>query len=413
MRRSLLLLFILAGGPAFAGDCGKKFNCYVVSAAHRMVSERASAGYCAKGSSTRDLDYGTTKNAIPQLRTKYCSEEKGRPNGISCNGAVFEILLEALRDYSVANKFVGPLPPVEAWTSTSLRQIRAHIFLYEPRSMEPFSRVKFKRYPGVVFNAGGELEDFSRGLRSRIRDFESKSIAQGLHRFGMADPIKLADLRPGDVITFNRDVNKVIDGDATDQPDGSQHSAIFLSWLDADQQDQGSYSNAKGFKYISSQTNWGGKAGFGVKWAYFTNFCPQDPQNVVEDSDTKHCPDQRKKDDGSSGVKFPRQLGRQKSDCCVVPKDGGLTLEGVKGGRIRAPGEWKTAYDAHALRVAQDLNELVKDAERERKEWLENTLAAKVAGDASPKDKNVRVPAAAAADISIQEEPAAAADFDE
>jgi len=365
----LLLVFALGMGSSAHADCGADFNCFMVSAAKDMAKTRDKAGYCERGSSTKALDYGASKETIPQLKTEFCAK-KLKPNGISCNGAVFEILLEALAAYVGKNPIqLADLPPLATWNSTSLRHLRAHIFLYEPRHMPPFSTATSKQAPGATFNKASNLEDFSSELRARIRDYESKSISQGLTRFGLAEAVAMKDLRPGDIVTFNRDVAKVIGGTATNQPDGSQHSAVFLGWVGAAQSDVADYGSARGFRYVSSQTNDNG-AGFGEKWAYFKGFCPQDPKNSVGPDDKKHCPDQRKRDDGKDGPSYPPQSARQKSDCCVVRKDGGLIDEGLKGGRLRPPSMWKAGFEGKAPKLSSDLDALVAEAKAERQAWF-------------------------------------------
>ena len=245
--------------------------------------------------------------------------------------------------------------------------------MYEPSDMSPFSKQKFEiNGQKFTFNERGELEDFSEVLRKDIRAFESRSIAHALNRFGIADPVTVAEMSPGDVLTFNRDVLKVKNGvEISEAWTGTQHSVIFMGWVGQDQKDAASFAAAKGFKYVSSQSNPNHQTGFGLRWAYFSGFCPQDPENTIKPTDKRSCPDQRKKDNGGDGPNFPKQLPGQKSDCCVVRKDGGLTKEGLKAGRLRDPSTWSARFNEKAPLIKNELNALEARANREKAAWKE------------------------------------------
>jgi hypothetical protein len=373
-----LVSFLLIGGvsvpdPLSAQSCSD-FTCTLRTTADDFVKVpsnggRGNLGWCKNGTFTRDLTYMRAGVTISRKPVGQCA---GIKTATSCNGAVFEILVEALNKYSSRPDSAPVTIPAATWQNTSLADLRAHIFMYEPGDMSPFSEQKFKiNGQEFTFNKDSNLQDFSDGLRRDIRAFESKSIAHALSRFGLADSINAADLRPGDVLTFNRDVKKVKDGVETNAWTGTQHSVIFMGWVGQDQKNAASFATAKGFKYVSSQSNPNHKTGFGLRWAYFSGFCPQDPENTIKPTDERSCPDQRKDDSGRDGLNFPKQLSGQKSDCCVARKDGGLTSEGLKAGRLRDPSTWSGRFNELAASIKNDLDELEARAIREKTAWRE------------------------------------------
>jgi hypothetical protein len=369
---SLLLIgSVSVPDPLSAQSCSD-FTCTLRTTADDIVKApsnggRGNLGWCENGTFTRDLTYMRAGVPISRKPVGQCA---GIDTATSCNGAVFEILVEALNKYSGQPGSAPVTIPAATWQDTSLADLRAHIFMYEPGEMSPFSEQKVKiNGQEFTFNKGSNLQDFSEDLRRDIRAFESKSIVHALSRFGLAVSIHATDLRPGDVLTFNRDVKIVRDGVETDAWTGTQHSVIFMGWVGQDQKDAASFAAAKGFKYVSSQSNPNRKTGFGPRWAYFSGFCPQDPENRIKPSDKRSCPDQRKDDDGGDGPNFPKQLPGQKSDCCVARKDGGLTGEGLKAGRLRDPSTWSARFNELAPSIKIDLDELEARAIREKAAW--------------------------------------------
>lgn len=381
---SLLLIgSVSVPDPLSAQSCSD-FTCTLRTTAEALVKApskggRGNLGWCESGTFTRDLTYMRPGVKISRKPAGRCD---GVNTATSCNGAVFEILVEALNKYSSRADSAPVAVPAATWQNTSLADLRSHIFMYEPGEMSPFSEQKFKiSGREFTFNKDSNLQDFSEDLRRDIRAFESKSVAHALNRFGLADSVNATDLRPGDVLTFNRDVKIVRDGVETDAWTGTQHSVIFMGWVGQDQKDAASFAAAKGFKYVSSQSNPNRKTGFGRRWAYFSGFCPQDPENRIKPSDKRSCPDQRKDDDGGDGPNFPKQLPGQKSDCCVARKDGGLTNEGLKAGRLRDPSTWSARFNELAPSIKTGLDELEARAIREKAAWREakkNAIAASI-----------------------------------
>jgi hypothetical protein len=373
---SFLLLGSVSVPGSLAAESCSDFTCTLRTTAEEIVKaplplnkgRRGNLGWCENGTFTRDLMYMNPDVKISRKPTGLCA---GVNTATSCNGAVFEILVEALNKYSSRPGSASVTVPAATWQNTSLADLRAHIFMYEPGEMSPFSEQKIKiNGREFTFNKGSNLQDFSDDLRRDIRAFESKSIAHALNRFGLADSITAAALRPGDVLTFNRDVKKVKDGVETDDWTGTQHSVIFMGWV-GQNQEAASFAAAKGFKYVSSQSNPNHQTGFGLRWAYFSGFCPQDPENRIKPADKRSCPDQRKDDNGRDGPNFPPQTLGQKSDCCVTQKEGGLTSEGLKAGRLRDPSTWSARFNELAPSIKNDLDDLEARATREKAAWRE------------------------------------------
>ncbi|MFB6451228.1 hypothetical protein [Bradyrhizobium tunisiense] len=314
------------------------FGCYMAKAAHLVVRERGNLGWSGQAYMTRDFDYGSTKIRANPSKISFPTRRPGDER-ISCNGAVLETWFKSIQLYQADHPNWKPedVIPASHWNSESLKYPRAHINMYEIMEMPPVETL-------LRGNVNLDPE-----LRNDLLAYDVKSVAHGLERFGLAEVIPIAALEAGDVITFDRKTYDVYQGRMTAKENfHSTHSAIFISWLDENQQEVAQYSRAKGFKYVSSQTNDGG-SGLGYRWAYFSGFCPQDPSNVIGANDKRYCPDQRRQDTGSYTPAFPKQKPRQKSDCCVIHANAAEHSRGIVAGRIRSPTHWSEYAEKQRL----------------------------------------------------------------
>ncbi|WP_338834456.1 hypothetical protein [Bradyrhizobium septentrionale] len=349
----LTVLAAVQGAAAADSGCGAAsvdFGCYMAKAAHRVVKERGNLGWSGQAYMTRDFNYGSSKIKANPDKSSFPTRRPGDER-ISCNGAVLEIWFKAIELYQADYPDWRPdeVIPAKHWNSESLKYPRAHIDMYEILEMPPVETLLKAKQDG---NLDPEL-------RNELLAYDVKSVAHGLQRFGLAEVIPISNLKAGDVITFDRKTYDVYRGRMTSKENfHSTHSAIFISWLDENQQEISQYSGAKGFKYVSSQTNDGG-SGLGYRWAYFSGFCPQDPSNVVRERDERYCPDQRKQDTGNYTSAFPKQKSGQKSDCCIIHSNAAGHTRGIVVGRIKAPNHW-TEYETKQKLNEEKFNALVE-----------------------------------------------------
>jgi hypothetical protein len=328
-------------------------SCYIQLAAAELNSTRADLGWIENGDAsflTRTYPYGNEKFGVIS-DNEYSKPLRHSSNGwpISCNGAVFETVVLALKYYSEDHPEWTPTKsaPLSAWNKWTITSLRGQVWNVEPDGMPPLNELNGQQWSSAIKKTG---------------KLKARSVPEAFERFGLGDPIKLRDLRPGDIVTFNRDVNK-FRKDLTQVGDGSAHSVVFLGWIGSDQKllDEGvGYAEGvvKGFKYFSAQTNapsgmdGTSRLGLGYRFAYFKNFCPQDIKNTeLRVAGKKNCLDQRIQDrpnywinknskiynSAKYSATFPLQSSPEKPDCCVVRKDG---IEQLTAVRLRLPERW-------------------------------------------------------------------------
>lgn len=339
------------------------FNCYILKAVDHFrdpKSGKLNKGWHGQADfMSQNFKYGrSTIIGDPGGHRKKLPEKK--KDALSCNGAILEVLFKATELYQLDHpEFdIEKIAPAAVWTPT------AKIWLAGPRAQLAMHNISdytpFKQLP--------------KHNTASFKSFDSASVAHAAERFGLGDQIKADQLKPGDVVTFDRAVKAILPkippersapGRKTLHGTGTTHSVIFLGWIDRSQTPNGrakSFADAAGFEYFSSQGNLGGKSGMGVNWAYFGGkggFCPQDKLNTVDPmKNNTYCPDQRKQDSYKTGAKllpdYPwldEQHGR-KSDCCVNRHDASRQpAAGIKGGRFRSPDAWQLRERAAAIQT--------------------------------------------------------------
>ncbi len=191
-----------------------RFNPYVLRAVDKLAAERAGGGYDINSYFTRDLTYGPD-----------CCVKANHPPLTMCVAGVCEIIIEALNLYRAETGDAKPFAelPLHSWTHGSLKDIRAHIFMY-----------------------AGSL---------------CRGTAHALARFGIGNETAFRDLEPGDFVNFNRTK--------------TGHAAVFLGFINKDYAIEPDFSSrVAGFHYFSAQGKNSDDAGFGYRWAFFGDVCP-------------------------------------------------------------------------------------------------------------------------------------------
>jgi hypothetical protein len=292
------------------------FNVYMMRA-YELVKQR-SAKYDGSSWFSKDLDYG---DQLGSIKAK-------RPAGSSmCNAAVTEVIIEAINLYAAEHSKWSPRKaiPVDAWTKTDWTLLRPHLFGHDYTDYQPLEAISKKAIPS--------------GLMKDIKEFHSEhGMAYAIERFGLGEQIDFSEAKPGDVITFDRDWASKASG----------HSAIFLAFINDQQEEVSDQKKEKivGFKYFSIQQSQ--PPGFGERWAYFKvpqntkgsiEICPRLETNLTPiATKLSRCEDANVTD---ARRNFPLLKNQQHTrDCCIVEKGSNAP----RVGRISSPRYWKYAF---------------------------------------------------------------------
>lgn len=239
-----------------------------------------------------------------------------------CNAAVAEVIIEAvaiyLRQHPEVN--IQTIATAEDWEKRGWHQLKPHLGLMDYPPEDAISdEIKAKLPNGKVP---------SQEIRDAFHNFATHgSMGKAFVRLGLGRTITFGKLKPGDAVTFDRE--KVSRNGNKSHPG---HSAVFLAYLDENQNETLTYNDAdptkiKGFKYYSSQQSQ--KEGLGLRWAYFQGFCPKRNGDVAPtDANEVYCPDPLR---SRVGIK-----GDYARDCCVQRP----SADSPMGGRIEEPSNW-------------------------------------------------------------------------
>ena len=294
-------------------------------------------------------------------------------------GATTEIIALAVDLFSKEKKVhLNNIVAIDSWNSAKPYSLRSHLMLLKPTGVPPFKGIS-------EFRIGKETELQKRFGQDVVKDlygFWSSDIGEAIENLGIGRKIEFKDLKPGDLLTFSRNV---ADGPAyyknrEKNQVPSSHNVMFLGFLDRDQKTFYTYDETRvvGFHYFSSQTNHSPKnrehlpaedpknepnplkvvTGLGERWAYFTGFCPRTPGYEQPKKPTKLCPDQ------IDPKQDTLQLGGQKSDCCVIKKN----KFRPHGARLATPLDWGDISGRLAARksVWEGLVARAKSAQKQR-----------------------------------------------
>lgn len=339
-----LSLGICCYGGASAEE--RYFNSYMLRAYEHLRNNHA-AKYNSAYYFTQNLDYGSAKGAIKASNPPYTM----------CNAAVAETIIDAINLYADDHVSWSPqaLIPASSWTTPRWSQLLPHIFSHDYTGYDPLDAVVKAHIP------------IERGLQVDIKNFQSEhGMSIALEKFGLGESIPFERARPGDVISFDRDLS----GGGV-KPG---HSAIFLSFLTHDQKDISTYKAGQivGFKYFSIQSS--EPSGLGERWAYFKvpdnkantiEMCPySDDKKMPSDPRRSYCPDAI--DTEANRTRFPALKPGQPRDCCVVR----YGTDAPRVGRLLSPPFWK--YSQKQQQVAHEENALRDHVE----EFMENLTRA-------------------------------------
>jgi hypothetical protein len=298
--RSLSTVLIALFGAVANADAAeqKYFNQYMMRA-YEVLKKNHGAKYNNGSYFTKNLDYGEQKAAIKASNPPYTM----------CNAAVTEVIIEAINLYAADHKGWSPQAtvPASSWTTAQWSQLMPHIFSHDYMGYDPLDSLQKAHIP------------IERGLKLDIRNFQSEhGMSIALEKFGLGESIKFEDARPGDVVSFDRDL---MGGGAK-----PGHSVILLAFLTRDQKEVPTYGSGEivGLKYFSVQSS--EPAGLGERWAYFKvaesrktsiGMCPySDDKKMPSDPKKSYCPDAL--DTEANRAKFPVMKSNQPRDCCVV-----------------------------------------------------------------------------------------------
>lgn len=157
-------------------------------------------------------------------------------------------------------------PPLTMCVAAQVEIIAKALAIYE---RETGSKEHWKFLPIVQWRS---LQPFS--LRGRIwivKDSPSNGTASALEAFGMGKQVEFSKLQPGAFVNLNR------------QKTG--HAVVFLGYLDNKGKEVQQFGPAvAGFKYFSSQGKpEKGNGGFGYRFAFFGDVCPDLPAGQKRD----------------------------------------------------------------------------------------------------------------------------------
>jgi hypothetical protein len=337
---TIIILGMFPFGSAYATE-QRYFNSYIVRAV-QILKKNRDAKYNAAAYFTKDLDYGDQKAVI----------KAREPPFTMCNAAVTEVILQAINLYAAEHKGWSPrqVIPASSWTTARWSLLMPHMFSHDYMGYDPLEAINKAHIP------------IAPGLKKDIKNFDSEhGMSIALEKFGLGESIKFEDARPGDVISFDRQ----LDGGGA-KPG---HSAIFLAFLNRDQREVTRFRPGEvGFKYFSVQSS--EPAGLGERWAYFkvpegarkaTEICPfSEGKKVPVDPKRSYCKDAVDSDENRS--RFPSLMSGQPRDCCVQRSG----EDGPRVGRVLAPKYW--TYPAKQKQIERDEAALRDHVE----EYMEN-----------------------------------------
>lgn len=220
---TIVLLTSVSAAPSSTGD----MNAYILKAVDMMARERAGQGYDIGGSFTQDLQYAGD-----------CCIKSTKPHYTMCVAAVTEVLVEAINFYALEQnqQALRNQLPISAFKNSDPLSLRPYLFQYVERDGQ------------------GKKRSVSMG------------VAHALEIFGIGKQLPFEQLKPGDVVNFNRNTSK---------PSG--HAVVFLGYLNQDGKLMASAEAGKaGFRYFSAQGK-GDSGGLGYRNAWFDGFCPASP----------------------------------------------------------------------------------------------------------------------------------------
>lgn len=197
-------------------------NGYILQAVRWLSENRKGLGYHANGVFCEDLQYGeetlrASAQYVPQTM---------------CVSAVAEIVIRAIQFYALDTQETLP----------------------------------FREIPGSMWVRARPAIDIRPWLfRSTA---PSNGIADTLNRYPFGEALSFGELKPGDIIYFNRT--------------RSGHACIFLGYLKGAYEETPAYSSeVTGFRYFSSQSSH--KPGFDERWAYFRGAAPPAHPEKIRD----------------------------------------------------------------------------------------------------------------------------------
>jgi hypothetical protein len=336
---STIVFAFLVATDVYAAE-QRYFNSYLMHAYETLKTNHI-AKYNAASYFTKNLNYGEQEGAI----------KASNPPSTMCNAAVTETIIEGINLYAADHKGWSPqqVIPVSSWTTAQWSQLMPHMFSHDYMGYDPLDSLKKAHIP------------IERGLVVDIKNFQSEhGMSIALEKFGLGESVKFEDARPGDVMSFDRDL---MGGGAK-----PGHSAIFLAFLTRDQREVLKYDSDDivGFKYFSVQSS--EPTGLGERWAYFKvleskkasiGMCPySDDKKMPTDPKRSYCPDAI--DTPANRSKFPALKPGQPRDCCVIR----YGEDAPRVGRVLMPNHWTYG----------DKQKKIKEKEAELKDHVEEFM---------------------------------------
>jgi len=231
---------LVASSSAVAQPRSADLNAYILKAVADTYAEYKGRGYDADAAYSHDLQYGHE-----------CCIKATRPPVTMCVAAVAEVIVRALSDYAKATGDYSPFTklPMSTWSRGGVLDFRAHAFK--------------QTYVGT----DGKEHQVNYGFGGAVKTF------------GIGKEIRFSELRPGDLVTFNRTK--------------TGHAVVFLGYLDQNGKILSSFgSTVAGFKFFSAQGKGKPDAGFGYRYGFFGNHCPSLDGGRVVDCGIRKSDDQ-------------------------------------------------------------------------------------------------------------------------
>jgi hypothetical protein len=248
---SLGLNFLLLS-TAVNAQSNPPLNGYVLRTVQMLAQTRAGLGYGA-AAFTRDLKFGD--NGILKA---------SNPPLTMCVAAQLEVLVESLNLYAGETGDYSPFHyvPRDTWEKLRPLDLRGEIWI--------------------------------------VDHSPSHGAGDAFINYGMGERISFKELTPGSFLNLNR-------------TNSTGHAVIFLGYLDKDGNDLKSFSTqVAGFKYFSSQGKSSPDAGFGYRWAFFSDMsCPTLSGNRKRDCGVIHSENANLLVSGF--VKSPREWDQRKA----------------------------------------------------------------------------------------------------
>jgi hypothetical protein len=323
------------------------FNKYILMAVERMKNY-SDVKYDLSASFSKRLNYGDA--LIPQNKDK----QGNTIEGTMCNGAVTQAIIEAIDIYRSerGNRNWNPekLIPAEAWYKTDFTMLRPHLFSHS-----------YFQYPPLEHVPENSLWP---GLRKTVNSFHSeKGMGLALEKFGLGETVKFEDARPGDLVSFDRTVNRYnTSSNKYESVGGHGHSVIFLKFLTKDQKETEKYSSdVKGFKYFSVQDTV--PKGLGFRWAYFKGFCPRTPDRKEPARGNRFCRESLDIDNNRAAPELERD---HVSDCCVIRTG----QNGPRLGRVLTPQPHWNRYKKRHEQIQSQLTKIKVEEQKNIEELL-------------------------------------------